>query len=1187
MWTTRRSKLLLGVLLALLAGVARGAAQDSAPTVEELEVRLQELEASTAENKSALTETFKQALGAAQRAREARTRARAFASDASDAPALLGAIRDELALPPAEPELVAEPSLTLAEVEARAAEADAALQGSRAQVDELGKTIEFRAARAAELPKDLIAAQEALGAAQEALDATPASPEAQPRRVLLLAQVDEFSALVAAFEAERDCYEARRDLLPLRRDRALRRRARAEKVATFWSAHVGERRKAEGDAAAAQANEQLEAVIERFPALEKLATEAHDLAAMRSGEGGLPQRIARAQAELDVTVARLDEVNRRFRVARRRIKAGGLTESMGITLRRDNDWLPRPGGLRAEAERREELLSVAQLELITIEEGNYGAAGDLATAVSELLAGLGEEQPSEQLVETARKLIIAQREAQDNVLGDLGRLTSTFYLHKELSNELLASARAYRDFIEERILWVRSAPAIPLARAGSIPGYVAALARSISPSALLRGLESCADRRPFSVTLVAALLFAVLAGRNLLKRKRDEMGAFVRSYRSDKYVYTLRALVQTLLLALPPPLLVWSIGWVFLSTTGPSSTPGTDSTPGVLEGAIGAGLQESALAWLVLRFLRGILAEKGVGQTHFKWPASRVAALRAELNWFGPLAIGLSFVAITLDAGGERAWSDSLGRLCFVAEMVVLTVFAYRILHTESELWAASSISEKSLLKRTRRLWTVVALGLPVALAVLAILGYYYTALQFELRVRYSLGFALGLALINALLLRWLYITRRRLAVNQALEAKARREGEPKTPAADTGTAAIDWDKLDIPAVDAQTRQLFKSSITIATVIGIYFIWASVLPALQGLDRVQLLPAPALLSSEQVVADVEPPRATAAAEEAPSAASLPGIPAPTPGAASDGAASALGLPSTLTLADVMLAIVFLLLTMVAARNLPALLELALLQRLPLDGGARYAVSTIARYLILLVGASAITGALGVGWQQIQWLAAALTFGLAFGLQEIFANFVSGLIILIERPIRVGDVVTIGETEGRVTRLRMRATTIQDKDRRELVVPNKEFITGSVINWSLSDPVTRVIVPVGIAYGSDIAKARALLLASAAACPLALKDPAPNVIFMRFGESSLDFELRAYLQSREHWPELIDSLHVQIDTRFRAENIEIAFPQRDIHVRSVVGSGAADDDGEHEGAGAALPGTQAGSGQEAT
>ena len=163
-------------------------------------------------------------------------------------------------------------------------------------------------------------------------------------------------------------------------------------------------------------------------------------------------------------------------------------------------------------------------------------------------------------------------------------------------------------------------------------------------------------------------------------------------------------------------------------------------------------------------------------------------------------------------------------------------------------------------------------------------------------------------------------------------------------------------------------------------------------------------------------------------------------------------------------------------TVIAAKNIPGLLEMAVLQHLPFDAGAATPWPRCRRYLITVVGLLLCFGILGVGWSKVQWLVAAMGLGLGFGLQEIFANFISGLIILFERPVRVGDVVTIDDITGVVSRIRMRATTITDGDRKELIIPNKEFITGRVLNWTLTDPVNRVVIRVGIAYGSDTQRA---------------------------------------------------------------------------------------------------------------
>ncbi len=177
-------------------------------------------------------------------------------------------------------------------------------------------------------------------------------------------------------------------------------------------------------------------------------------------------------------------------------------------------------------------------------------------------------------------------------------------------------------------------------------------------------------------------------------------------------------------------------------------------------------------------------------------------------------------------------------------------------------------------------------------------------------------------------------------------------------------------------------------------------------------------------------------------------------------------------------------------------------------------------------------------------------------GLGFGLQEIFANFVSGLIILFERPIRVGDVVTVGEVSGTVSRIRTRATWITAFDRKELLVPNKEFVTGQLINWTLSDAVLRLSIPVGIAYGSDTNRAIEVLEQVAKKSWRVLADPRPHVFFIAFGDSSLSFELRVFVRSADQLFAARHDLHMGIDKAFREAGIEIAFPQRDLHLRSV-------------------------------
>ena len=194
--------------------------------------------------------------------------------------------------------------------------------------------------------------------------------------------------------------------------------------------------------------------------------------------------------------------------------------------------------------------------------------------------------------------------------------------------------------------------------------------------------------------------------------------------------------------------------------------------------------------------------------------------------------------------------------------------------------------------------------------------------------------------------------------------------------------------------------------------------------------------------------------------------------------------------------------------------------------------------------------------IGLKWSNIQWLIAALSVGLGFGLQEVVANFVCGLIVLFEQPLRIGDTVTIGDVNGTVSRIRIRATTIVDWDRKELIVPNKEFITGRLVNWSLSDNIIRLRIPIGIAYGSDTDLAEKLMLKTAKANPLVVDQPEPKAVFFGFGDNSLNFELRVFIRSIDDWIPMLHELNRTINREFRKADVTISFPQRDVHLDQI-------------------------------
>lgn len=258
--------------------------------------------------------------------------------------------------------------------------------------------------------------------------------------------------------------------------------------------------------------------------------------------------------------------------------------------------------------------------------------------------------------------------------------------------------------------------------------------------------------------------------------------------------------------------------------------------------------------------------------------------------------------------------------------------------------------------------------------------------------------------------------------------------------------------------------------------------------------------------------------------------------------------------------DVLFALAVMLATTWLLRHLPGIYELAIFPRFKLDRGLRYAIVTISRYGLFFLGGTAALGALQVDFSNLAWLVAAMGIGLGFGLQEIVSNFVCGIILLVERPIRVGDMVTVGDVVGKIDRINIRATTVLNLDRQEVIVPNRALIAQNVTNWTLASRVLRVIVHIGVAYGSDVRKVHEILLDVAGSDPDVLADPPLQVFFMNHGDSSLDFEIRVFIDDPDKRFFVTDRLNSEINRRLAEAGIQIPFPQRDVHIHPAADAG---------------------------
>ncbi len=517
-----------------------------------------------------------------------------------------------------------------------------------------------------------------------------------------------------------------------------------------------------------------------------------------------------------------------------------------------------------------------------------------------------------------------------------------------------------------------------------------------------------------------------------------------------------------------------------------------------LIGAVGHSLILSVVPLLFpVLILSNSIAKDGLAERFLRWSPNVCTAISRTTHVIAWFCIPLIWLYSALETFDGGRLNDSLGRFAFILSM---GIFAVGLCQTNVLIrkYCASCThqnNEEGLGFWTRLLLSTICV-LPVVMILLSATGYHFTAIQLSWRMFWTLVVITGIALTTSLTSRMLLIMQYRMKLQQF----------------QNGGNTTDESSLDISEITAQVNRLLRALALVTVVVFAWQIWSNVIPAVAYLEQFNLWQTSAFSMD--------------------------------------------GTTSYVTLREALMSAGLLAITFVLSRNLPGILEIVLLDRLPLDRGGRYAISFICRYVVGISGIMLTFRWLGFSWTTVQWLAAGLTVGLGFGLQEIFANLVSGLIILIERPVRVGDFVTVNGVDGHILRVQLRATTIKDLDHRELIVPNKKFITEDVINWTLSDRSTRVIIQVGIAYGSDTKKAQKVLLDVARRNPLVKNIPHPEVVFLSFGESTLDFELRVMIATREVYYQVIHELNMEVDAAFRENDIEIAFPQRDVHLHGL-------------------------------
>ncbi len=240
---------------------------------------------------------------------------------------------------------------------------------------------------------------------------------------------------------------------------------------------------------------------------------------------------------------------------------------------------------------------------------------------------------------------------------------------------------------------------------------------------------------------------------------------------------------------------------------------------------------------------------------------------------------------------------------------------------------------------------------------------------------------------------------------------------------------------------------------------------------------------------------------------------------------------------------------------VISRLLTRTLLKRLLMRFHIESGIRFTMVRISHYILMIIGVIFAFQFVGVNLSGLAVIFGLLSVGIGFGLQNITSNFIAGLILLFERPIKVGDRITVGDTEGDVQSINMRSTTVNSLNNIAIIVPNSDFISTRVINWSHGDLKTRLVVDVGVSYSSDVELVLKSLREVADENSLVLRVPEPDVLFRGFGDSSLNMQLRVWIADPTRYYNIQSEINIAIARKFREKSIEIPFPQRDLHIRS--------------------------------
>ena len=1010
-------------------------------------------------------------------------------------------------------------SMALTDIESKVAELQAQLGVEQTNLELAKQFQEKTINKPSELRRNIASYEAELNKLQSLLDHPKKDDSLTPRE--LRARRTSTRAKCAALKAELKAAEKASGLSKIKSDQIndkLARMARAveqlEKLIKAWSEIKSARQTDIGFTELRQNSAALKLLSEKnYPnvniePLQKLAKRNVEISQEIITVGRSENE---ADKSLAILEARQKQLIEDFAITSRRVKMMGLTKKSGKLLQAKRIVLLTSQAYPQIVKKRSENILNASLksdDLIQESQKFLPYKNNIYQELDKLEGKIPENQfntlstKAFVLLESYRKLLANSGKSYNAYIKTLNSQTAAQKGIDTVSGE-------FRDYINQRLLWTSSSDIYSLNNITGSSDAVHWFLNSANWKFLIKDFLYSYTRNPLIWVLILLAFAVSVILQFLLPKKINKVNIYASKPKQDTAGRTIAVVTLGIIQAICIPLVIY-IGILYLSNT---------ANIHIFSKAICLGVVKAAGMAIIFCLIIYFTKRDGIGITNFKWSDKACRLVRKDIKLFLCIALPLVFLIVALQNGPLNLnFRGSLGRTLAIIFFIIILLFILKTLRRGKK-----SKIDANYAKWINRnyLWAkAITITILLALIILAIAGYYFTVYEFAINISQSFYYLVIFLLLKEILHRIVYLSQIHIAYKKA-EAEKKAEREKKKLEKKLGVEAED--NLDIEIIDIvigneelnhQTLQLINFILFIGIIVGIVLIWSDTFPSIKFLNYSVIWS-----SATTVVKN--------------------GIP----------------VMQQISLLNLLQSIFIIVCTVIVVKNLSAIIEIIFFRGKEAHPGIRYAFTLISQYIVACVGFFMALKFIGIGWAQFQYMAAAMTVGLSFGLKDIFANFVSGIIILIERPIRLGDVVTVGQgssgTSGTVTKIRIRSTTITTFNRQELIVPNMCFLSEKIVNWSLSDQVYRVVISVKISYDSNAKEAEKILIKIANDCPLTLETPAPSVIFVDFTTNSYDFAVRVFVQV-DNMMKAQHKIRHEIIDQFKEAGIKIPYLEHNIH-----------------------------------